>query len=71
MMCFDMGGPINKIAYTLGTLAVGGQLIKGPGGHDATGALLGQQQILMAASLLAGMLPPLMIAICTVIFPRS
>ncbi|WP_338969757.1 fructose-specific PTS transporter subunit EIIC [Spiroplasma endosymbiont of Labia minor] len=70
MMCFDMGGPINKIAYSLGVLAVAGQLVK-DGNNPATGALLGQQQILMAAALLAGMLPPLMIALCTIIFPRA
>ncbi|WP_342268843.1 fructose-specific PTS transporter subunit EIIC [Spiroplasma endosymbiont of Aspidapion aeneum] len=65
MMCFDMGGPINKIAYTLGTLSVGKTLIT-----DQSSGIYEDQTIIMAASLFAGMMPPLMIAISTLIFPN-
>lgn len=57
MMCVDMGGPINKIAYVLGTMAVGGQL-----GNDP------QITTIMAASMAGGMIPPLGIALCTILF---
>ncbi|AVP49431.1 PTS fructose transporter subunit IIABC [Williamsoniiplasma luminosum] len=63
MMCVDMGGPINKIAYSLGVLSVGGGLVKDDVNNEQT--------VIMAASMLAGMLPPLMIAISTIIFPKA
>ncbi|AGR41073.1 PTS fructose transporter subunit IIABC [Spiroplasma taiwanense] len=59
MMCVDMGGPINKIAYTLGTLSVGGGL-----GDDP------KLTIIMAASMAGGMIPPLGIALCNVLFSK-
>lgn len=62
MMCIDMGGPINKIAYTIGVLAVGGEIVVGDGS---------QSTILMAAVMFAGMLPPIMIAISTVLFSKA
>lgn len=57
MMCVDMGGPINKIAYVLGTMSVGGGLGDNP--------LITN---IMAASMAGGMIPPLGIALCTVVF---
>lgn len=60
MMCFDMGGPINKIAYIVGTMSVSGQLGDNP--------LITN---IMASAMAAGMVPPLGIALCTVIFRRA
>ncbi|ATZ16592.1 PTS system fructose-specific IIC component [Entomoplasma freundtii] len=60
MMCIDMGGPINKIAYVLGTLSVNGDL-----GHDPLITNI------MAAAMAGGMVPPLGIALCTVIFRKE
>ncbi|WP_339021647.1 fructose-specific PTS transporter subunit EIIC [Spiroplasma endosymbiont of Atherix ibis] len=66
MMCVDMGGPINKIAYSLGNLAVGGKLVT-----DISSQGYSDQTIIMASAMLAGMLPPIMIAMSTVIFPKA
>jgi len=54
MMAFDMGGPVNKAAYTFG---VGTLSTLGPG----------QTSTVMAAVMAAGMVPPLGIALATVI----
>ncbi|SYV94679.1 EIIABC-Fru, partial [Mycoplasma putrefaciens] len=57
MMCIDMGGPINKIAYVLGVASVNQEL--------------GSQPIMtniMASSMAGGMVPPLGIALCTILF---
>ncbi|WFQ89863.1 PTS fructose transporter subunit IIABC [Mycoplasma feriruminatoris] len=59
MMCVDMGGPINKIAYVLGTASVSGAF-----GPDAIFTNI------MAASMAGGMIPPLGIALCTVLFKK-
>ena len=53
MMAFDMGGPVNKVAYTFGVAAV------------ASGNLE-----VMAAVMVAGMTPPLGLALATVVRPR-
>ncbi|AUM62607.1 PTS fructose transporter subunit IIABC [Spiroplasma monobiae] len=66
MMCVDMGGPVNKIAYSLGNLAVGGKLVT-----DATTQGYSDQTIIMASAMIAGMLPPIMVAMSTVIFPKA
>ena len=66
MMCIDMGGPINKIAYTLGTMSVGNALIT-----DKTVSMYQDQTIIMASSMFAGMIPPLLIAMSTVIFKSA
>lgn len=60
MMCIDMGGPINKIAYVLGVLSVNGDLGDNP--------LITN---IMAAAMAGGMVPPLGIALCTVIFRKE
>lgn len=51
MMAFDMGGPVNKAAYTFGAATIAA----------------GQPSTIMAAVMAAGMVPPLGIALATVI----
>lgn len=58
MMAFDMGGPVNKVAYVFG---VGGL------GVGATS----DNYIVMGAVMLAGMTPPLGIALSTIIFRKK
>jgi PTS system fructose-specific IIC component len=52
MMAFDMGGPVNKAAYTF-----------------ATGLIASQVCTPMAAVMVAGMTPPLAVALATKLFP--
>lgn len=52
MMAFDMGGPVNKAAYTFAT---------------ATLATSGGNSTIMAAVMAAGMVPPLALALATVL----
>ncbi|MDI6909009.1 fructose-specific PTS transporter subunit EIIC [Nocardioides sp.] len=59
MMAFDMGGPLNKVAYTFAATGVGGAAL-------ASGA---PQLKIMAAVMLAGMVPPLALALATVVRP--
>ncbi|MGC5258572.1 PTS fructose transporter subunit IIABC [Gordonia sp. DT218] len=56
MMCFDLGGPVNKAAYLFATagLAIGGNA----------------QLEIMAAVMCAGMVPPLALALATVLRPK-
>lgn len=56
MMCFDMGGPINKAAYAF---AVGGLDPSKPATLK-----------IMAAVMLAGMVPPLALALATAVRPK-
>ncbi|MBF7095581.1 PTS fructose transporter subunit IIC [Alkalibacter mobilis] len=51
MMAFDMGGPVNKAAYTFGAATISA----------------GQPSMVMAAVMAAGMVPPLAIALSTVL----
>lgn len=55
MMAFDMGGPVNKAAYAFGT----GTLVAGSG------------SMIMAAVMAAGMVPPLGLALATVLFKNK
>ena len=55
MMCFDLGGPINKAAYSFAALGIG-----------ADSAGLPQFEI-MAAVMAAGMVPPLALALASTI----
>ncbi|MDX6349886.1 MAG: fructose system or component [Streptomyces sp.] len=55
MMCFDLGGPVNKVAYAFAT---GGIAVTNP----TPGALK-----IMAAVMAAGMVPPLAMALATVV----
>ncbi|MGN6131874.1 MAG: PTS fructose transporter subunit IIABC [Nocardioidaceae bacterium] len=60
MMAFDMGGPLNKTAYLFATTGLG-----------AAAAATGNapQLEIMAAVMLAGMVPPLALALATVVRP--
>ena len=55
MMAFDMGGPVNKAAYTFGAGLLASEASTGP--------------IIMAAVMAAGMTPPLGLALATFIAP--
>ena len=56
MMAFDMGGPVNKVAYTF---AAGGLA------NVAAGATSAKEWTVMAAVMAAGMTPPLGLALAT------
>ncbi|MCW2582449.1 MAG: system, fructose subfamily, subunit, partial [Klenkia sp.] len=57
MMCFDLGGPVNKAAYVFATT--------GLTADASSGAL-----IIMATVMAAGMVPPLAMALSTAIRPK-
>ncbi len=61
MMAFDMGGPLNKTAYLFATAGLGAAA-------TATGAP--PELKIMAAVMLAGMVPPLALALATVLRPH-
>lgn len=56
MMCFDLGGPVNKAAYLFGTAGL------------AAGTTASFE--IMAAVMASGMVPPLALALATTIRPR-
>ena len=60
MMAFDMGGPLNKVAYAFATAGLGAAA-------SATGDA--PELKVMAAVMLAGMVPPLALALATVVRP--
>lgn len=62
MMAFDMGGPVNKVAYTF---AAGGLA------NVAAGATTAKEWVVMAAVMAAGMTPPLGLALATVLRKKS
>jgi len=55
MMAFDLGGPFNKVAYTFGTATLAS----------------GKPSAIMAAVMVAGMTPPLAIALSTVLAKKK
>jgi PTS system fructose-specific IIC component len=57
MMCFDLGGPINKAAYVFATTGL-------------TAAATGTPLIIMATVMAAGMVPPLAMALSTAVRPK-
>jgi len=61
MMAFDMGGPLNKVAYSFAAAGVG---------TAAAAANAAPQLKIMAAVMLAGMVPPIALALATVVRPR-
>ncbi|RBY81337.1 PTS lactose transporter subunit IIC [Blastococcus sp. TF02-09] len=61
MMCFDLGGPVNKAAYVFATTGLTAA-IAGDGGQ--------QELVIMATVMAAGMVPPLAMALSTAIRPR-
>jgi fructose PTS system EIIBC or EIIC component len=60
MMAFDMGGPLNKVAYTFATTGLAA----------AATATDAPELKVMAAVMIAGMVPPLGLALATVLRPR-
>ena len=56
MMCFDLGGPVNKAAYLFATAGLASQ---------TSGSL-----VIMATVMAAGMVPPLAMALSTTIRPK-
>lgn len=63
MMAFDMGGPVNKVAYAFATTGI--TAIGTAASVDAT------EFRVMAAVMAAGMTPPLGLALATVVRPRA
>ncbi len=61
MMAFDMGGPLNKTAYVFATTGLAAA---------ATASGAPPQLKVMAAVMLAGMVPPIALALATVLRPR-
>lgn len=59
MMAFDMGGPLNKVAYSFAIVGIGTASLT----SDAP------ELKIMAAVMLAGMVPPIALALATVIRP--
>ncbi|CAL9473230.1 PTS fructose transporter subunit IIABC [Streptomyces sp. enrichment culture] len=55
MMCFDLGGPVNKVAYTFATAGIA---VADPGDSAMK---------IMAAVMAAGMVPPLAMALATTV----
>lgn len=72
MMCVDMGGPINKIAYVTGTLTVGATVDQGIYIElIQNGTSYNQATVFMAAAMAGGMIPPLGIALSAVLFKST
>ena len=61
MMAFDMGGPLNKVAYSFAAAGVGAA---------ATASADDPRLEIMAAVMLAGMVPPIALALATVVRPH-
>jgi PTS system fructose-specific IIC component len=61
MMAFDMGGPLNKVAYSFAAAGVG---------VAASAAANDPRLEIMAAVMLAGMVPPIALALATVVRPK-
>jgi len=59
MMCFDLGGPLNKVAYTFATAG----LVNATLSTD-------RPAVVMGAVMAAGMVPPLAVALATVVRPK-
>ncbi len=58
MMAFDMGGPVNKVAYTFGVTGLSAAVV---------GSATDPHYIVMAIVMAAGMTPPLGLALATVL----
>ena len=58
MMAVDLGGPVNKAAYTVGTLSLAESLTSGG-------------STVMAAVMAAGMVPPLAVFVATILFKNK
>lgn len=64
MMAFDMGGPLNKVAYTFGTAGI---VSAAQAGITPDTAGQNSAYVVMAAVMAAGMTPPLGLALATVL----
>jgi hypothetical protein len=62
MMCFDLGGPVNKAAYVFATTGLTAA-IAGEGGN--------QELVIMATVMAAGMVPPLAMALSSTLLPSG
>ena len=60
MMAFDMGGPLNKVAYSFAVAGVG---------TAAAASSSAPELKVMAAVMMAGMVPPIALALATVVRP--
>lgn len=60
MMAVDLGGPVNKVAYSFAVAGLGaGSVVENPA-----------PLMIMAAVMAAGMVPPLAMALATAVFPK-
>lgn len=59
MMCFDLGGPVNKVAYVFATTGLAAASSDNPAPY-----------LIMAAVMCAGMVPPLALALASTILAR-
>ncbi|MFI8594133.1 fructose-specific PTS transporter subunit EIIC [Microbacterium sp. NPDC078428] len=62
MMCFDLGGPVNKVAYTFATTGLAAA---------STSDLSSTPFLIMAAVMAAGMVPPLAMALASTVLARG
>lgn len=62
MMCFDLGGPVNKAAYLFATAGLGNAVASGPANQAP--------YLIMAAVMAAGMVPPIALAAATTFRPK-
>ncbi|MDX2375617.1 fructose-specific PTS transporter subunit EIIC [Microbacterium sp. LRZ72] len=62
MMCFDLGGPVNKVAYTFATTGLAAA---------STSDIFSTPFLIMAAVMAAGMVPPLAMALASTVMARG
>lgn len=62
MMCFDLGGPINKVAYAFATAGLA---------TASTGDIHAVPFLIMAAVMASGMVPPLAMALASTVLARD
>jgi PTS system fructose-specific IIC component len=61
MMCFDLGGPVNKVAYTFATAGLAAA---------STSDIYSAPYLIMGAVMCAGMVPPLAMALASTVLAR-
>lgn len=59
MMCFDLGGPVNKVAYSFAVAGLGAGSLENQG-----------PWLIMAAVMAAGMVPPIALSVATFLAPK-
>ena len=60
MMCFDLGGPVNKVAYAFAVAGLAAASAENPTPY-----------LIMAAVMAAGMVPPLAMALASTVLARN